>query len=899
MKNLSRKWMFMVIVALIFQLGAGNYITPTIFAASGLNLTTSLGSASFAAGDNTVSTPVAVDSGITVTDAVSTTLESAEVAITGNFFAGEDVLAFINDGATMGNIAASYDASKGLLTLTSAGAAATLAQWQSALRSIAYTNTAVTPNTATRTISFNAADGAGNTSNTTTRSVSVSATDQTPILTVSGGTTTYVSGSSSVTIDSSVTVTDLDNTTLSSATVSIEAGYMSGDMLVFINTNSAMYGNIVASYNAASGVLTLTSSGATATLAQWSNALRSVAFSTTSIASGNRIISYKGSDGSKTSAAATNTVHVAGSPNLTASNGSASFVAGDNTTSIPVIIDSGLTVTDGVSATLASASVEIAGGFQTGEDILRFTNDGATMGNITASYDAAMGVLTLTSAGATATLSQWQSALRTVSYTNAAIIPNTATRTISFSAIDGAGNTSNTTTRTVTVTATNQTPILTASNSSVIFRSGDQAASTPVAVDSGLTITDLDNTTLASASVSVSSHFITQEDVLAFTNDNAAKYGNITASFSSTSGELTMTSAGSAATLPQWQNALRAVTYNNIAAAPDTAARTVSFIVNDGASNSGSVTKNITLIALSGLSSSPNTFSVLAGQTATTVITAKYSNLSEADVTSLVSWSVQNPAIASVSNGSITGLLTGSTVITAVYGTKSIDISVTVRSVSGPGPGTLPATKIFRDFVSTDRLKVSIQASLNAGKPTSFQDTASHWASKDISLGAKIGIIAGYPDGNFRPDASVTRAEFSTLVVKAFALRSGNGGKEFEDTPTSWAQESIGILADYGVISGYPDGTFHPDQTITRAEMVAILSKILIMQSNSGESNTFIDIAPQHWAKKMIEEATAAGIIQGKGGNRFAPDDTLTRAEALTVILRVMKKDPVISDLLG
>ncbi|WP_164775508.1 S-layer homology domain-containing protein [Paenibacillus glycanilyticus] len=872
---------------------------PSTFAAAADPVITATpGSASFVAGDNTASTPVIIDSGLTVTDGVSTTLESATVAITGNFHAGEDVLGFINDGATMGNISASYNAATGLLTLTSAGATATLAQWQSALRSVAYTNTAIWPNTATRTISFSAIDGASNTSNTTTRTVTVTATDQTPIVTVTGGTTAYISGTSAVTIDPGVTVSDLDNMTQSSATVIITNSFHSGDTLVFINTSSILYGNIVASYNTATGVLTLVSAGATATLAQWSNALSSVTFATVSMATGNRTISYMVSDGTKTSAASTNTVNVIGLPTLTASSGSASFVAGDNTISTPVVIDSGLTVTDGTSTTLESSTVGITGNFQPGEDVLAFTNDGTTMGNITASYNAATGVLKLTSAGATATLAQWQSALRSVAYTDTAITPNTATRAISFSAVDGAGNTSNTTTRTVTVAATNQTPVVSLSSGPAIFRTGDLLTSTPVAIDNGLTINDLDNATLASATVNVSSHYSDQEDVLAFANDNASAYGNITASYSSASGELTMTSAGAAATLAQWQNALRAVTYNNIAATPDTAARTISFTVNDGTSNSNRVTKSMTLIALSSLSASTNAISVLAGQTATTAITAKYSDLTQADVTSNVSWSVRNSAIASVSNGTITGLQAGSTVITAVYGTRSIDINVTVSSVSISGPVTNPAAKIFYDFVSMDRLKASIQNALNAGNSASFQDTASHWASKDLSLGAKLGIINGYPDGSFRPDASVTRAEFSTLVVKAFALRLENGGKEFEDTQTSWARDSIGILAYYGVISGYPDGTFHPDQKITRAEMVAILSKILILQSNSGEANTFIDVTPQYWAKAIIEEAAAAGIIQGKGENRFAPNDNLTRAEALTVILRVMKKDPVISGLL-
>ena len=88
---------------------------------------------------------MAVDGGLTVTDSASPTLVSATVSITGNFQSGEDVLAFTNNGSTMGNIVASYNAGTGVLTLTSSGGSATLAQWQAALRAVTYTDSAITP----------------------------------------------------------------------------------------------------------------------------------------------------------------------------------------------------------------------------------------------------------------------------------------------------------------------------------------------------------------------------------------------------------------------------------------------------------------------------------------------------------------------------------------------------------------------------------------------------------------------------------------------------------------------------------------------------------------------------------------------------------------------------------
>jgi hypothetical protein len=923
MKSLLRKMLVLVTIALTFQAGFGNYITSTTFAATGPVLSVSGGSASFVAGDNAPSTPVAIDSGITVTSDSSTTLESATVAITGNFHAGEDALMFINYDQTMGNITASYNSATGVLTLTSTGATATLAQWQAALRSITYTNTAITPYTATRTVSITVREGVNVVSNTVTRMLMLTATDQTPIVTTSGGSTNYISGASTpVGIDSGLTVSDLDNATLASASVGIMSNFDAGkDVLVYTNDGQTM-GNITASYTASTGVMTLTSAGATATLAQWQSALRSISFSSTSATPGQRIASYSVNDGMKTSVAATRTVEVTViTPlSLTTSSGSASFVAGDNAPSTPVVIDSGIMVTADSSTTLAGATVTITGNLHVGEDVLGFINDGQTMGNITGSYNASTGGLTLTSSGGTATLAQWQAALGTITYTDTAITPNTATRMVSFTVKDGV-NARNTATRAVTVTATNQTPIVTTSGGSTNYISG---ASTLVAIDSSLTVSDLDNATLSSATVSITSNFDAGKDSLAYLNDGATM-GNITASYDALNGVMTLTSSGATATLAQWQNALQAVTYNNSTVSPNTETRTISFTVSDGNKMSSIATKSLTLQALSSLRATPNTLSVLSGQTASMAVTAVFSDQSQRDVTSLVTWTVRNPSIANVTGGRVTGKTTGSTVVSAVYGTQSVDINITVSgtpvagSESAPSsstntstsidnstpvksdPSTPPAqeTKHFHALVETDRLVAFIKDALT-GNAITFQDTASHWASKDILSAAKIGIINGYPDGRFRPDASITRAEFSTLLVKAFSLRSGSETFELRDIQNSWARDAIEILASNGVIKGYSDGTFHADYRITRAEMVAMISKILIFQNSaSGDAATFVDVAPKHWAKEIIEAAAKAGLLEGKSQNRFEPGDNLTRAEALTVIMRMLRENPTIDQLLG
>ncbi|KAF0812133.1 hypothetical protein IGB42_03410 [Andreprevotia sp. IGB-42] len=565
--------------------------------------TTSGGTTAFTEGNNTTSTPVAVDSGFTVTDADNSTLASATVAITGNLQTAEDVLAFTNNPATMGNISGSYNSGTGILSLSSAGATATTAQWQAALRSITYSNSSETPNTSNRTISFTTNDGTAD-GNTATKIVSVAAVNDTPIATASGGTTAFTEGanvtSTPVVVDSGITLSDIDSTTFASATVAITANLQTAEDVLAFTNNPATMGNISGSYNSGTGILSLSSAGATATKAQWQAALQSVTYTNSSDNpnTSNRTVSFVVNDGSTNSTATTKTVSVAAANDVpvdTASGGNTAFVQGNNTTSTPVAVDSGFTVTDGDNSTLASATVAITGNFQNGEDELAFTNNPATMGNISASYNAATGVLTLTSAGATATTAQWQAALRSVTYTDTASTVNTSNRTISFTTNDGTAD-GNTVTKTITVTATSQSPIAASSGGTTAFTEGANVTSTPVVVDSGITLSDSDSTTLASATVSITANLHTAEDTLAFTN-NPATMGNISASYNAATGVLTLTSAGATATKAQWQAALQSVTYTNSSDNPNTSNRTISFVVNDGNSNSNAATKTVSIAA--------------------------------------------------------------------------------------------------------------------------------------------------------------------------------------------------------------------------------------------------------------------------------------------------------------
>ena len=104
------------------------------------------------------------------------------------------------------------------------------------------------------------------------------------------------------------------------------------------------------------------------------------------------------------------------------------------------------------------------------------------------------------------------------------------------------------------------------------------------------------------------------------------------------------------------------------------------------------------------------------------------------------------------------------------------------------------------------------------GKPLpKLTDINGHWAQKTIEELVATGAISGYPDGTFKPDQTITRAEFATILVKAWELDS-DSGKVFADTSKHWAKDSIAIAAAHGIVQGYSDSTFGPNDNITRTD---------------------------------------------------------------------------------
>lgn len=201
--------------------------------------------------------------------------------------------------------------------------------------------------------------------------------------------------------------------------------------------------------------------------------------------------------------------------------------------------------------------------------------------------------------------------------------------------------------------------------------------------------------------------------------------------------------------------------------------------------------------------------------------------------------------------------------------------------------------------VSGDRISVEVDHftkfavfAVSPSEPTKepfFIDTARHWAEISIQQAVSSGIVSGYPDGRFMPDRTVSRAEFAVMLMNALKLQGEGAALTFTDKAQigAWAQKAVALAVEAGVIHGYEDGSFRPEAEITRAEMAVILANALGATSPSSAAPGFADDSTiPSWAISSVAFMQQAGIMQGKGNHAFAPQDKATRAEAVVVLLK-------------
>ena len=552
-----------------------------------------------------------IDTGITVADADSATLASATVTIT-NFVAGQDVLTLINVPATMGNVAVSTNVS-GVLTLTSAGATATKAQWQTALRAVKYFNTSDNPTTTQRSVTFVVNDGAAN-SNTLTSTISITAVNDLASILEFDTTATFTEEDAATLLDTDATVTDVDSADFDTGSLKVylnnaaettdrleirHQGDSAGQIGVS-GANVSFGGALIGTFVGGSGLTPLVISfNASANPAATQALLRNLTYRNVSENSSGaqRVVRLALNDGDGSTRIVSkpiNVVRVNDAPVLAVPS---TFTYTENLSA--TIINLLATVNDLDNTTLSTATIVITN-FVAGQDVLSFTAVPATMGNIALTTNVS-GVMTLTSAGRTATLAQWRAALRAVKYFNTSDAPTTTARTVTFVVNDGTSN-SNTLTNTINLTAVADAPVITNFTDAITFTEGGAA----LLIDTDLTVSDPDTPDTGGGVLKVYTNVVSAADRLAIRNQGVGAgligtsganvtfggvvIGTFSGGVSTTALTITLNASARYASV---QALLRNVTFQNTSATPVVTPRTLRISYHNGLERIVSKTLNV------------------------------------------------------------------------------------------------------------------------------------------------------------------------------------------------------------------------------------------------------------------------------------------------------------------
>lgn len=301
--------------------------------------------------------------------------------------------------------------------------------------------------------------------------------------------------------------------------------------------------------------------------------------------------------------------------------------------------------------------------------------------------------------------------------------------------------------------------------------------------------------------------------------------------------------------------------------------------------------------------------SIEKGKTATVKVTETTTVAGEStdvDVTANAQYAVENAAIASVEAGVITAKAVGNTKVTVKHGDKEVTINVTVTNPptnpgnpgggnsggGGSNPGTSNPSPTKPDPVKPDPVKPTPPVTPTP-TPIIFTDVpAKHWAADYIQKAAQFGFMKGYPDGSFRPEQSLTRAQATSLIVRALKLETTETAP-FEDIAIYAAETKSEIAAGYkyGIIKG-DNGKFKPSEKVTRAQLALMIERAYAFKT--GNKYTATKIAPFSDIAAYDEETINAismlyelQVVDGSDG-KFNPSNPTTRAQAAKIFTNFM-----------
>jgi hypothetical protein len=159
-----------------------------------------------------------------------------------------------------------------------------------------------------------------------------------------------------------------------------------------------------------------------------------------------------------------------------------------------------------------------------------------------------------------------------------------------------------------------------------------------------------------------------------------------------------------------------------------------------------------------------------------------------------------------------------------------------------------------------------------------------------LNKGDHYRYVYGYPDGTIQPEGKITRQETAMIFYRLMTPEARAAYRKtapgFPDVAAdAWSAAGIGTMENAGILEGYPDGAFLPEQTITRAEFAAIAARFDKLVPDA--QNKFSDMAG-HWAESYVSSAVSKGWVDGYPDGTFLPQQTITRAEAMKLVNRVL-----------
>ncbi|QPF84676.1 cadherin domain-containing protein [Bradyrhizobium genosp. L] len=643
--------------------------------------------------------------------------------------------------------------------------------------------------------------------------------DAAPVVTA-GHTLSYTENQIATAIDPAITVTDSDNANLDHASVQITGGYVNGEDILGFTDQNGIHGT----WDAAHGTLTLTG---TATVADYQTALASVTYfdNSENPSGADRTVTFIANDGTLDSAAVTDTIHVTpvNDPPVVVAGHTLNYTENQAATAF----DPAIAVSDVDNTTLASAKVQITGNYASGQDVLGFTDQNGIHGT----WDAGTGTMTLTGS---ASLADYQTALASITYVNTSDNPSGLARTVTITANDGTADSTGVT-DTINVTPVNDPPVTTAGASNTLNYLENQVAT---AIDPTFAASDVDNTTLASATITISGNYASGQDVLGFTDQNG-----IHGTWDAVHGTLTLTGVSS---LANYNAAVDSITYFNSSDNPSGLDRTVSFTVNDGAADSNASTATIhvtpvndapvvTFGALNGFTEPPNG---TPASSSTPITIAPSLTISDVDSSNLIGATFELTDLKPSDALSISGHAGSSGDIGSIH----FDISSTAgtETVTLTGTDTLAHYNAVLDAIQFNNTSENPDQTARTYTVTAQDDGGTANGGQDTGTGSANQTVTGVNDA---PTATVPADNsLGTAYSHTNFSISGLSVADVDSDPgtvtATISATHANLSFDTNGLSGFTNNNSHTVTLTGTAAQVNTALATLTYNSDDGFSGT-------------------------------------------------------------